>query len=462
MNDKSLEVKFKLSYAWHLKGNLERAFLGYQEILQIAPDYIPAYIGVGNLNLKQGLNREALDYYDKALAIDPDEVDLSYYYAYLGLPVKKSSDESPKQGFIELPDNPFGKINLNHQKTFSFHRSGWGYAINALTPLHNSQGILFDGFLENAFCWRHQQAGFRPPRILEKMKQDGVFYELATSEEIGITPYTQPWVGFLHNPPGMPVWLHYQDSPQAIFAKDIWKKSLNSCVGLLALSEYQAQWLREQTGKPVSALIHPTEIPAIQFDFDKFFHNPQKKIVQIGWWLRKLNSIYQLPIGQNNPLNYQKIKLLPTLFDRAGEYLEKLTQRERKSEGLEIDDNFWQNTQEIQHLANREYDRLLSENISFVDLYDSSANNAVIECIARATPLLINPLPAVVEYLGKDYPMYFNSLSEAAEKAMDTALILATHEYLKDCETRNQLSAEYFMKSFAASEVYQAINLGKN
>jgi hypothetical protein len=93
----------------------------------------------------------------------------------------------------------------------------------------------------------------------------------------------------------------------------------------------------------------------------------------------------------------------------------------------------------------------------FIDLYDSRANNAVVECIARATPLLINPLPAVIEYLGKDYPMYFNTLSEAAQKAMNLNLIKATHQYLQGCETRRKLSAEYFRHSFETSEVYQMI-----
>ena len=88
-------------------------------------------------------------------------------------------------------------------------------------------------------------------------------------------------------------------------------------------------------------------------------------------------------------------------------------EREREIFGLTIDRRWAENTREEDQISNADYDRLLSENIVFVELHDANANNAIIECIARATPLLINPLPAVVEYLGRDYPLYYSSLEEA-------------------------------------------------
>ena len=95
-------------------------------------------------------------------------------------------------------------------------------------------------------------------------------------------------------------------------------------------------------------------------------------------------------------------------------------------------------------------------NIVFVDMYDSSANNAVIECIARDTPILINPLPAVVEYLGEDYPFYFNDLDEAAEKINDHDLIEETYKYLNNMN-KDFLTQEYFLRSFVESEIYKGI-----
>ena len=45
--------------------------------------------------------------------------------------------------------------------------------------------------------------------------------------------------------------------------------------------------------------------------------------------------------------------------------------------------------------------------------------------------MLVNPIDSVVEYLGKDYPFYYYSLDEAAEKLEDDDLIQKTSEYLR-------------------------------
>lgn len=108
-------------------------------------------------------------------------------------------------------------------------------------------------------------------------------------------------------------------------------------------------------------------------------------------------------------------------------------------------------------LPNDEYDKLLSENVGFLNLYDSSANNAVIECIARSTPLLVNPLPSVVEYLGVDYPLYYCSYQEAIEKACDYDLIRTAHEYLKVAPIREKMTRQAFRESVLQSEVYKSI-----
>ncbi len=106
------------------------------------------------------------------------------------------------------------------------------------------------------------------------------------------------------------------------------------------------------------------------------------------------------------------------------------------------------------YLNNEEYDKVLSESICFMDLITSSANNAIIECMARNTPVLVNPLPAVVEYLGEGYPFYYTSLEDAAKKAQDIELIEKTSLYLNKMNKKN-ISHEYFVESFLSSNIYK-------
>jgi len=310
------------------------------------------------------------------------------------------------------------KFNLSLLSNFGEHRSGWSYAINSLKCLQNDSGILVEPFVENDFCW-----------WLKK-------------------PFKKPWIGFVHNPQNMPKWFKYNQSPQALFSSKLWKESLESCKGLFCLSQYHKLWLQEQMGFdiPIASLIHPTETPNIKFSMQRFLANCDRKIVQVGWWLRKLHSIYYLPV---NRLRKSMLKLNKY-------YINEMFEMERKEFNIRPNLN---DVEIIDRLPEAEYDELLSKNIVYLDLYDSSANNAIIECIVRNTPVLVNPLPAVIEYLGKDYPLYFNSHNEAARKAEDFSLIQETHEYLKSHPIKEKLTAEYFLKSFAESKIYQNLTV---
>jgi hypothetical protein len=454
-----------MAAVWERRGNVRAAIAGYEKALVLDAQFVEPYRRLANVMLKLGKVGQALRYFDHVLALDPHDPDATVYRKRLAelMTERARSDAVVASSAAGAPfttdgpvSAPAGRLDLGGQGTFSFHRSGWNYALGALMPLHHPAGVLFDGFIERHFAWQHKTS-VRPAHVLLKMKLEGTFDALATSEERGIVPYRRPWIGVVHNPQSMPSWFHFDESPQAIFAKDIWKESLKTCLGLFTFSEYTARWLREQTGKPVSRLIHPTEVPPTGFDFDRYLKNPRKAILQIGWWLRKLTAIYQLPIGVDNPVGYQKVRLVPRFIPNSHTHLNGLMETERQMLGLTIDERWARNTREEDQVSNTEYDRLLSENIVFVELHDANANNVVIECIARATPLLINPLPAVVEYLGTEYPLYYTSLEEARFKALDLDLLRRGHQYLLNCETRAKLSAECFLQQFRASEVYRQL-----
>ena len=61
----------------------------------------------------------------------------------------------------------------------------------------------------------------------------------------------------------------------------------------------------------MTALVHPTESPTLRFDLERFLANPDKRIVQVGWWLRRLASIHRLPLDADNRLGYRKLRLVP-------------------------------------------------------------------------------------------------------------------------------------------------------
>ena len=77
-----------------------------------------------------------------------------------------------------------------------------------------------------------------------------------------------------------------------------------------------------------------------------------------------------------------------------------------------------------------EYDNLLVKNIVFIDLFDAAANNTILECILRRTPIIINKLPATIYYLGEDYPLFFNNINEVPN-LLTKEKIANAHEYLK-------------------------------
>jgi tetratricopeptide (TPR) repeat protein len=439
---------------------------------------------LGRAWLDRGQGRIAAAQLERALSLQPDHPDARRYLAYalvlqgefaaasehLGLALQaRPDDESLRRETpllrelagippepVGLPDHPGGKLRFMGRYQRTHHRSGWRYAMEALHPLHSSAGVRFEGFLEDPFAWEHHRAGMRSGPDLLMALRSPVYQNRLTSEERRIVPYREPWVGFLHNPPLMPPWFHPEESPQAIFAKPVWRDSLEYCAGLFALSEYAGEWLRKATGKPVSVVLHPTETPDVRFDFERFLANPAKRIVQIGWWPRRLGAIDRLPIPKGNALGYTKLRLVPGFFSGAAGYLGKLRQQEFLREGPPRPE-YAENTVEREHLPDEDYDRLLAENIVFVDLYDASANNAVIECLARATPILVNRLPAVEEYLGADYPLYFSDHAEAAAKALDLGRLRAAHDYLLASEIRRRLDGDSFRRGIEASEVYRRL-----
>ena len=90
-----------------------------------------------------------------------------------------------------------------------------------------------------------------------------------------------------------------------------------------------------------------------------------------------------------------------------------------------------------------EYDELLTKNVIFIDFFDAAANNAIVECIIRGTPIIVNKVGGIEEYLGVNYPLYFNELDEIPELLCDEKIIEA-YNYLVKMD-KEPLKLSYFL-----------------
>ncbi len=300
------------------------------------------------------------------------------------------------------------KLNLNNTTTFTSHRYGWGYAMNHLKYLHSNSGIDVDDFIEKNFSWN-----------IEEKKP----------------VYRKKWVGFLHNPPNIPLWFDYFHSPQEILKRPYFQESLKSCLCLIVLSDYLKNWLEEKVNIPVFSVKHPTGQCNNNWSIRKYLHS-KRKIIQLGYWLRDLDSFTVIDTGI-----FKKV-----WFPSHYKYAIKLYHIYNQSIGVHPEDveSKLKNIFISNHLSNEDYDEELSKSVVYLKLYDSSANNAIIECISRSTPVVVNKLPAVVEYLGENYPLYHDFENNSISDLLNDDRIIQAHNYLKNMN-KEFLKGEYFV-----------------
>jgi hypothetical protein len=321
--------------------------------------------------------------------------------------------------------SPQPKLSLSRHLTFPHHRSGWGYALDALKPLLKPGGVLLDPFIEASFCW-----------------------DLDKNQEEGVLPYRRDWIAVIHNPPGIPHWHEHESAPQIIFELPAWQESLPFCRGIYVFSETMCNWVKQRTSVPVAAAVHPTEPVLQRFSMEAFLANPNRRIVQVGSWLRRLHSIALL-----KTTSLRKALLAPR--PGADPHFDTVLRREAENDPAAKNAE-WSSVEFLAYQSPADYDRLLAENIVFLDLYDTIINNTVLECVVRRTPLLCNRLPSLVELLGPEYPLFFSDLEEAAAKAEDVALLEKAHRYLAQFP-EDAFSPRKFRESLAQADFYRRL-----
>jgi hypothetical protein len=292
------------------------------------------------------------------------------------------------------------------------HRAGWNLALSTLRPLTHPNGVLLDSMIENTYGW-----GFARYR--------------------DYLPMREPWIGIAHNPPHIPPGYFDDVHPQALLRRPRFQESLASCLGLFALSEYHARWLRAETGKRVEVLHHPVAFDVPAFSPEALLGSFPRPLLHVGWWLRRFQSFSRLEAG-----GYAKTVL-------------RLQDRNARACIAQV--SWADDVDFVDWLPHGEYDALLARGVVFVDLIDCSANNVVVDCIARATPLLINRHPALEEYLGPDYPLFYDDLEQAAQLLHDDEALIAASRHMQMERIRGPLSPDNFRQSLRASQIYGSL-----
>jgi hypothetical protein len=251
-----------------------------------------------------------------------------------------------------------------------------------------------------------------------------------------------PWIGILHYPEFV-IEMNYEsyEALPNILKSKLLIESIKYCKCIITLSEHLKNYLEEELIKhnyniPIRVLYHPTDFNCKLFNIDNLINNTDKKIIQVGFWMRKLTTIYLV-----------KTELFSKYWLPGGKYWKEMFSKMYPNYEEYLNDD---SVTIKMYLDNNTYDDLLSENICLVDVFNSSANNTVLECIARNTPLLAFKHPAIVEYLGIEYPLYFESINELNEIINSSTFIdkvIETHNYLKNMN-KERFTIYYFCKLF--------------
>lgn len=286
-------------------------------------------------------------------------------------------------------------------------------------------------------------------------------HALADAEDAAVrVPHVIIW----HNPPTPPAWFDAQHAPARLLVRRCFAASYPHCAGILVFSTYLADWLAAALAAayptvpvpPIIPLLHPVEAPIVRFSMARFRANAYKCAIQVGYWLRCMCYIAALPLEAAGV--YAKVWLYGGnwAFDcRRREAAAHAADGTHGAVGTPCPD--FSNVL-VTRLSDEAYDRALAENIVVLYLYDASVNNAVIECIVRGTPVIVNAHPAIVELLGPDYPLYADTPAAAAALLHDFDALERGHQHLLALALDDALSHGAFLRSFHAAMTHIALH----
>lgn len=282
-----------------------------------------------------------------------------------------------------------------------FHRSGWYSVMKYLSIYDSADGILFDDFIEQNFCYNSNP-----------------------------TVYREPWVGVFHHPPYPPFFTNEREKMSNYLTSKEFIESSKNLKLAIVLTEYQKIFLEKYLKCPIVIIKHPCESHFEKWSYDSWVND--KKLIQVGFYLRNTQLIYQVPdiAGVKKIRLWNNSKWISSYDETVKKYWSSLQSRiiVGKAKNMSFQ-------------TPSSYDRILSSGVIMTEAFDLAASNVVLDCIVRNTPLIINRCPASEEYLGKEYPLFFNDPIEIPDLL---SKVKEAHNYLSKMD-KSDITMEYFV-----------------
>lgn len=230
-----------------------------------------------------------------------------------------------------------------------------------------------------------------------------------------------PWVGIIHDPANTDSFFVGRNLLQnRNFLDSLW-----CCKGLFCMSESVKTWVL-QTFKDlpffVEVIYHPlSSKPLKLWNINKY--KEDKRAYQIGNWLRVPYFIFKLRAPGITKL------ITPFKSRLINDY-----NRFKERDNVTVKPHEYFSVTRHTYIDDDNYYAIFEKGVVAIQLYASTCNNIIIECIKTNCPVLVNRLPEVEAYLGKDYPFFYKDMDDAAKKIVDIDLVQKTSQYLSELD----------------------------
>lgn len=368
--------------------------------------------------------------------IHPEDV----FYSF-GMPQLKYKIAPPNiASYFANESTQFNLHTLGSHQLYKFYNSMYIRCLNnSIVPykhvLHVDVGT-------------HRYGWINVKNVFNKLFNNPEGIELRSYGDVWVNQYlNRPWVGIFHLTP-LNTKKYFKESNLYGFKNNpIFLHNLSFCKGIFTLSNYVSNIWKGIFKKlaldiPVDTVYHPVEFDGGEFNPDLI--DTMNTVVFIGSQIRRPSTIFRLTLP-----TFRKIWLSggtveaahKKLANECEEFSITITEDQKKSV-------------EILFLNNEEYDAVVNNSFIIVHQINASANNAVIEAIARNIPIFCNRLEATEEYLGKDYPLFFKDIEHLEQLLQDKVTIRKAYDYLKSRkDLKERLTMDTFLSGILNSHI---------